>query len=197
MTVAIDVRSRSIVGLVITLEAPSALSVGLCLAHMLTDKRASLERLGVEVTWPMSGKPRELYLDNAYEFKSEALRRGCQEHGIELNYRPPGRPHYGGIIERVIGTLMEMVHELPGTTFSNSAQRREATIRTPRAVLTVTELEKWLTLAVSSYHGQVHGTTPANPTWGCGQQGSRRRRRRWSRMHPRSWWTFCPSCAGS
>nr|WP_087130287.1 Mu transposase C-terminal domain-containing protein [Microbacterium esteraromaticum] len=171
VTVAIDVRSRSIVGLVITLEAPSALSVGLCLAHMLTDKRASLERLGVEVTWPMSGKPRELYLDNASEFKSEALRRGCQEHGIELNYRPPGRPHYGGIIERVIGTLMEMVHELPGTTFSNPAQRGSYD-SDARAVLTVTELEKWLTLAVSSYHGQVHGTTRQTPLalWTAGVQ---------------------------
>ncbi|MGO2092705.1 MAG: transposase [Microbacterium gubbeenense] len=169
VTVAIDVRSRSIVGLVITLEAPSALSVGLCLGHMVTDKRASLERLGVDVTWPMAGKPRELYLDNASEFKSEALRRGCQEHGIALNYRPPGRPHYGGIIERVIGTLMEMVHELPGTTFSNPAQRGSYD-SDARAVLTVAELEKWLTLAVSSYHGQVHGTTRQTPLalWAAG-----------------------------
>lgn len=171
VTVAIDVRSRSILGLVITLEAPSALSVGLCLAHMVTDKRASLERLGVEVTWPMLGKPRELYLDNASEFKSEALRRGCQEHGIALNYRPPGRPHYGGIIERVIGTLMEMVHELPGTTFSNPAQRGSYD-SDARAVLTVAELEKWLTLAVSSYHGQIHGTMRQTPRalWTAGVQ---------------------------
>ncbi len=162
VTVGIDVFSRCIVGLVITLEAPSALSVGLCLAHMVTDKRAWLERLGVEVSWPMAGKPSELYLDNAAEFKSEALRRGCEEHGITLRYRPPGRPHYGGIVERVIGTLMEMVHELPGTTFSNPAQRGSYDSEA-RAVLTVAELEKWLALAVASYHGQVHGTTRQTP----------------------------------
>ena len=62
VTVAIDVRSRSIVGLVVALEAPSALSVGLCLAHMVTDKRASLERPGRRSRGPMAGKPRELYL---------------------------------------------------------------------------------------------------------------------------------------
>lgn len=171
VTVAIDVRSRSIVGMVVTLEAPSALSVGLCLAHMATDKRASLERLDVEVSWPMSGKPRELYLDNASEFKSEALRRGCEEHGITLLYRPPGRPHYGGIIERVIGTFMEMVHELPGTTFSNPAQRGSYD-SDARAVLTVVELEKWLTLAVSIYHGQIHSTTRQTPQamWVAGVQ---------------------------
>lgn len=39
LTAAIDVLSRCIVGMVVTLEAPSALSVGLCLAHMVTDKR--------------------------------------------------------------------------------------------------------------------------------------------------------------
>jgi putative transposase len=45
MTAAIDVFSRCLVGLVVTLEAPSALSAGLCLGHMVTDKRAWLERL--------------------------------------------------------------------------------------------------------------------------------------------------------
>ena len=176
VTVGIDVFSRCIVGLVITLEAPSALSVGLCLAHMVTDKRAWLERLAVEVAWPMAGKPGELYLDNAAEFKSEALRRGCEEHGIRLRYRPPGRPHYGGIVERVIGTLMQMVHELPGTTFSNPAQRGSYDSEA-KAALTVAELEKWLALAVASYHGQVHGTTKRTPQalWAAGvEQGAPR-----------------------
>jgi putative transposase len=122
VTAAICVCSRCVVGLVVTLEAPSATSVGLCLAHMAMDKRAWLERLGVDAVWPMSGKPRELYVDNASEFKSEALRRGCDQHGIGLSYRPPGQPHFGGIVERLIGTMMRMVHdEVPGTTFSNTA----------------------------------------------------------------------------
>ncbi|MBG5721964.1 hypothetical protein I5E67_32785, partial [Pseudomonas aeruginosa] len=35
-----------------------------------------------------------------------------------------GQPHYGGIVERIIGTAMQMIHdELPGTTFSNPDQR--------------------------------------------------------------------------
>ncbi|WP_427175117.1 DNA-binding domain-containing protein [Arthrobacter sp. 92] len=163
LTAAVDVCSRSLVGMVVTLEAPSAVSVGLCLAHAGTDKRPWLENLGVEAQWPMSGKPRQLYLDNASEFKSEALRRGCEQHGIELAYRPLGRPHYGGIVERVIGTAMQQVHELPGTTFSNPVERgRYDSDR--MAMLTLRELEKWLTLAVAGYHGTVHrtlGQTPA------------------------------------
>jgi putative transposase len=162
LTAAIDVASRSMVGLVVTLEAPSATSVGLCLAHMATGKRAWLEQLGIEAVWPMSGKPRELYLDNAAEFKSEALRRGCEQHGIALRYRPPGQPHFGGIVERVIGTMMQMVHELPGTTFSSVGERGDYDSGA-RAAMTLRELQRWLALAVACYHGDVHETLGRAP----------------------------------
>ena len=156
LTVAIDVFTRCVLGMVVTLEAPSAVSVGLCLVHVACDKRPWLEGLNVEMDWPMSGKPRLLYLDNAAEFKSEALRRGCEQHGIQLDYRPPGQPHYGGIVERIIGTAMQMIHdELPGTTFSNPDQRGDYDSEN-KAALTLRELERWLTLAVGTYHGSVH-----------------------------------------
>lgn len=156
LTLAIDVFTRCVLGMVVTLEAPSAVSVGLCLAHAACDKRPWLEGLNVEMDWPMSGKLRLLYLDNAAEFKSEALRRGCEQHGIRLDYRPPGQPHYGGIVERIIGTAMQMIHdELPGTTFSNPGQRGEYDSE-KMATLTLRELERWLALAVGTYHGSVH-----------------------------------------
>ncbi|WP_067470323.1 Mu transposase C-terminal domain-containing protein [Nocardia amamiensis] len=164
VTAAIDEATRCVPGLVITLDAPSATSVGLCLAHMAIDKRPWLERLKVEAAWPMSGKPVQLYVDNATEFKSEALRRGCDQHGIEVGYRPLGQPHFGGVIERLIGTMMTMVHELPGTTFSN-VQERGRYDSDAKAVLTLTELQRWMTLAVACYHGEPHeglgGRTPA------------------------------------
>ena len=170
VTAGIDVASRCVCGLVVTLEAPSALSVGLCLAHMATDKRAWLDRLGVDAVWPMSGKPREIFVDNAAEFRSEALRRGCDQHGIRLEYRPRGMPHFGGIVERLIGTMMQMVHELPGTTFSNPDERGGYD-SDGAAVLTVAELNKWLALAVASYHGRVHGTLGQTPA-GRWEQGA-------------------------
>ncbi len=73
-----------------------------------------------------------------------------------------GQPHYGGIIERVIGTMMEAVHELPGVTFCGPRQRgsydSDAT-----AALTVRELERLLALAVATYHGQLHGGLGCTP----------------------------------
>jgi putative transposase len=162
LTLGFDEASRCVVGMVVTLEPPSATSVGLCLAHMTGDKRAWLDDLGVKVAWPMAGKPERLYVDNATEFKSEALRRGCEQHGIELSYRPLGRPHYGGIIERIIGTVMGWVHELPGTTFSNPTERG-AYDSDKQAALTMGELTRWLALAVSSYHGTVHSTLRQTP----------------------------------
>ncbi len=173
LTIAVDEASRCVLGTVVALEAPSATSVGLCLAHAAIDKRPWLERLGVQAVWPMGGKPRELFLDNASEFKSEALRRGCEQHGTALNCRPKGLAHFGGIVERLIGTMMTMVHELPGTmmtmvhelpgtTFSSTAERG-AYDSDAKAVLTLGELTRWLALATACYHGEVHDTLGRTP----------------------------------
>jgi putative transposase len=162
ITIAIDIYSRSIVGFCLTLEAPSATSVGLCLVHAVIDKRPWLERIGAEVEWPMSGKPKQLHVDNGAEFHSEALRRGCDAHGIKISYRPIGSPHYDGIVERVIGTMMKMVHELPGTTFSNITERGEYNSE-KKAALTLSELEKWFALAIASYHGSIHSSISETP----------------------------------
>lgn len=163
LTLAIDTFTRCIVGMLLSLEAPSATSVGLCLAHTVCSKQGYLLRLGLEeIEWPMHGKPQLIHLDNAPEFHSDALERGCDQHGINQDFRPMNEPHYGGIIERVIGTAMRMSHELPGTTFSN-VQERGAYDSEGKAVLTLQELEKWLVLAVASYHKKVHSTLKMPP----------------------------------
>ena len=68
LTVAIDVFSRCIAGMCLTLDPPSATSVGLCLTHAAMPKPAWLERIGANVAWPIAGKPQRLYVDNAREF---------------------------------------------------------------------------------------------------------------------------------
>jgi len=164
VTVAIDVHSRCIAGLHVTLEAPSATSVGLCLTHMAMDKAPWLALHGVEADWPVAGKPCRVGVDNGPEFHSAAFERGCAQHGIAIDWRPPGRPHFGGIVERVIGTLMRLVHGLPGTTFSSVGQR--GTYDSDKAAcLTLDELERWLAVAVAKYyhlrpHEGLNGQAP-------------------------------------
>ena len=82
LTLAIDVYSRCIPGFCLSLEAPSAVSAGLCIAHAVLDKDAWLVQRGLDGPWPIWGKPDCIHLDNAAEFYSEALSRGCEQHGI-------------------------------------------------------------------------------------------------------------------
>lgn len=157
ITVAIDVFSRCIAGFHLSLDAPSATGVGLCLTLVASDKALWLHQRGIEAHWPVFGKPRRLGVDNAAEFHSAAFERGCAQHGIAIEWRPPGQPHFGGIVERVIGTLMQLVHALPGTTFSNPVARGGYD-SDQTACLTLEELERWLAVAIAQYyHCRPHG----------------------------------------
>ena len=157
LTLAIDIMSRAIAGFYLSLDAPSATSVGLCLTHVATDKASWMEERGIsDVAWPIMGKPKALGVDNGADFHSKAFERGCAQHGIKIDWRPPGQPQYGGVIERIIGTLITRIHRLPGTTFSNTAQRGKYNSER-RACLTLEELEKWLTVVIcKDYHQSPH-----------------------------------------
>jgi putative transposase len=163
LTVAIDVCSRCVAGFHLSLEPPSATSVALCIAHAALPKDAWLSMRRIDAAWPVSGIPERLHLDNAKEFRSEALRRGCEQYGIAIDYRPVRTPHYGGHIERLIGTMMGKVHLLPGTTFSDVRVKGDLNPE-KTAAMTLDEVERWLGHAIAGvYHRELHrgiGTTP-------------------------------------
>ena len=156
LTLAIDVATRAVAGFYLSLERPSALAVALVLTHVVLSKDRYLRGRGVDVAWPMYGVPDRVHLDNAKEFHSQALARGVQQYGIEVDYRPPAQPHWGGHIERLIGTMMGAVHLLPGTTSSNTI-KRGAYDSEAAAVMTIGELETWLVHQIAGvYHHSVH-----------------------------------------
>jgi putative transposase len=97
LTLAIDVHSRMVLGYHLSLDEPSVISVGLCLLNAVFDKSALLAEKDIDVAWPSAGLPRALLVDNGPEFHSKAFMRGCREHGIRVEWRPPGAPHYGGV----------------------------------------------------------------------------------------------------
>jgi len=163
LTLAIDVYSRCVVGFHLSLEAPSATSVALCIAHAALPKGPWLASRGVDEQWPIQGVMTRLHLDNAKEFHSEALRRGVEQYGIAIDYRPVRTPHYGGHIERLIGTMMGKVHLLPGTTFSNVQDKGDFDSE-KSAAMTIEELERWLTHAIAGvYHRTLHRALDTTP----------------------------------
>jgi len=163
ITLAIDVHSRCVPGFYLSLDPPSATSVALCIAHAALPKEAWLSSLGIEVSWPIAGIPERFHLDNAREFRSEALRRGCEQYGIGIDYRPVATPHYGGHIERLIGTMMGKVHLLPGTTFSDPRVKGDLDPE-KTAAMTLDELQRWLVHAIAGeYHNAVHSTLQVPP----------------------------------
>ena len=163
ITLAFDVFSRMVTGFSISLDPPSAHTTGLAIAHSVLPKETWLANRGISHKWPVWGFPASIHLDNAKEFRGETLHRACEQYGIRKDFRPVAVPHYGGHIERMMGTLGAALHELPGTTFSNPKKRGDYD-SDASAVMTLEELEAWIAEYVTGvYHAKLHkgiGTTP-------------------------------------
>jgi len=163
LTLAIDIATRTVPGFCVSLDPPSTVSVALALTHSVLSKEGWLAERELRIPWPVAGLPEALHLDNAQEFHAEALTRAAQEYGIRLEYRPPGRPHFGGHIERLIGTTMGAIHLLPGTTFSNVADKGDYPSE-KTAALTLAELEIFIALQIAGvYHQSVHSALHRSP----------------------------------
>jgi putative transposase len=162
LTLAIDVCTRCVAGLHLSLEPPSATSVALCVSQAALSKAPWLAARSIAHAWPVQGLFQCLHLDNAKEFKSEALRRGCEQYGIEIVYRPVRTPHYGGHIERLIGTMMGKVHLLPGTTYSNITEKGDLDPE-KSAAMTLDEVEHWLGEAITGVYHQVEHSSLGLP----------------------------------
>lgn len=155
-TFAIDVATRMVTGFYLGFDDPSVLRAGVCLSQSVFEKEAWLTARGISLPWPVSGLPRAVHVDNAGEFHASAFTRTLQDHGIQIIYRPLGKPRFGGHIERLIGTQMGAVHLLPGTTFSNTIAKGLYPSE-GRAAMTLRELERWMLLEILGvYHQRIH-----------------------------------------
>jgi putative transposase len=50
----------------------------------------------------------------------------------------------------MIATMMPLIHQLPGATFSNTAERGDYPSN-KKAILTLAEWEHWLTIVITDY----------------------------------------------
>ncbi|MEO9871156.1 transposase [Ekhidna sp.] len=174
LTLAIDSYSRMVVGFYIGFENPNSMSVGLCISQAILSKEQYLARMEIKGDWPCYGRIKCIHVDNAMEFRSRMLEDACVEYQMDINWRPVKKPEFGGYIERLLGTFMSELHNLPGTTFRALSERGEYDSE-KMAVFTFDEMEKWLAYyIVNVYHKRKHsglGTSPIKK-WNDGIFGS-------------------------
>ncbi|WP_299864839.1 transposase family protein [uncultured Roseobacter sp.] len=117
----------------------------------------------IEEPWPVAGLPDRVHVDNGADFRSRAFKRGCENAGIAIDWRPPGTPRFGGHIKQLIGTQKGRLHLLPGTTFSNAEDLAEYDSK-KHAALTLRELERYIALdIVGPYHQSIHSSLSRPP----------------------------------
>ncbi|MCC2606570.1 Mu transposase C-terminal domain-containing protein [Planctobacterium marinum] len=156
ITMAIDVFSRMVTGFYISLDPPSAISVGVAVSHAILPKDKWLIDHDIDGEWPCWGLPKTLHADNAGEFRGNMLKKACDQYQITLEWRPVARPKYGAHIERLLGSFSSEIHQIPGTTFSNIEQRGDYD-SDKESVMTMAEFEQWLaTLIAEKYHYKKH-----------------------------------------
>jgi putative transposase len=163
ITLAIDVYSRVCLGMHLSLDAPSAMSAGMCISHAILPKEKWLTRLNVtSVDWPCWGTMGVLHMDNAREFRGDMLKVACKEYDIDLHLRPVKKPRFGGHIERMMGTVSTGLTGLKGATFSGPAEKGEYDSE-GHACMTFGELERWLILFFAKYHQKRHDGIGMSP----------------------------------
>lgn len=163
LTVAIDVFSRMVLGIYLSFESPGALGTGMCISNAILPKEIWLEKIGVNSSWPCWGVMDVIHVDNAKEFHGNMLKKACQNYGMSLQFRPVATPHWGGHIERLMGTFAKEIHNLPGTTFSSEHERKQYKSE-ENSSFTLDEFEKWLIVYITKiYHTRKHTSLGKSP----------------------------------
>jgi len=173
LTLLVCLYSRMITGYYLSLDPPSETSIGLAMAQSILPKEDWLSAHDVQGEWPVWGFPRMLQVDNGADFRSNSLQLATQGNGITLEFCPVRLPNYKGAVERLYRTINAEMHDLPGTTFSNTQERSEYDAN-KEAALTLAELERWLLNWICNvYHCTPHRTLVTSPLsrWIIGVHG--------------------------
>lgn len=174
ITIVLDKFSRMIMGYLIHLAAPNTETVLRVIERSIRPKADFLKRFPkVQNEWRAHGMPARIVPDNAAEFHADDLIAGFNELGIEIMYPRSRGPEMKGSVERFFRTLnMGLLHNLPGTTFSNTQEKADYKSE-EHACFTLAQLEasvvKWV---VDSYHQTPHrGLSKRTPAqvWGLGE----------------------------
>lgn len=163
ITAVIELHSRVVPGFSVSLDGPSTASLSSAIRHAILPKDTWLSDRGIEMKWEIFGKPVLIHADNAKEFRGNTLRRVCKSYGIDLNWRAVKKPRYGAHIERLMGTLSEILKDVKGTTYANPGERNEYD-SDGNAIMTLDELERWLAYRIGVIYHRTRHTGIDNQT---------------------------------
>jgi putative transposase len=158
LTTMIDVCTKMITGFYLSFHQPGYLSVMRCLLHAIRPKSyLKADYPKIERDWPAYGVPETLVVDNAEHFHGKNFELACAQIGTRVEYAPPRTPQYKASIERWFGTQnRRLLHELPGTTFSNVLDRDEYDPQKHAVISIDACLELVHLWIVDIYHQTVH-----------------------------------------
>jgi len=165
LTVLLDRYSRAILGFSLSFHPPSWPSVMEALRISVMPKTEILSELGgITSSWDCFGTPDTLFCDNGKEFHSTSMQATEAALGMKIIYLPRRKPWLKGKVERWFSTLEEqVVHRVPGTTFSNVIERGVYASE-KLAVMTIDQL-KWVVTkwTVDIYQQDIHSATGESP----------------------------------
>lgn len=158
LTSAIDVYSKCILGIYISFNPPSYLSVMKCLLNAIKPKGYIKNEFdGIKYSWAAYGIMDTIVVDNGKEFWSKHFEDACLQLGIAIQYAPVKLAWYKGTIERHFRTLNTgLLHDQPGTTFSNVIEKGDYDPK-KNAIISFSTLRwavhKWI---IDVYHRDKH-----------------------------------------
>lgn len=157
--IIIDVFSRYIAGIAVTLEGPSWLGAMLALDNVVTDKVAFCAEHNIIITpqeWNCRNLPESILADRG-EFEGYGVESLVNNLGIRVQNTPPYRADFKGIVERAFGKANEkFIHFLPGAV-ERTKRRGDHDYRLD-AVLTLKEFRTLLITYVLNYNANNHLT---------------------------------------
>ncbi len=157
LTLAIDVKTRAVVAHLITFIDPSTWTVGEILRRMVLPKRPPAKMAELyPVLRKIRGKPVELIVDNAAEFRSHMLEAAARGAGFAVRFCPIKSPRYRAVGERMMGTINRQICELlPGRVLLPKEARRLESNPENEACVFLDEVEAVANMVVADYN-----TTP-------------------------------------
>lgn len=166
LTLGFDAYCRLPWGFYLSFDPPSAVSVMMCIRHGVLFKDAK-NRHGTQHEWALWGVPQMILVDNAREFRSDYMRTLTESIESDLRFRPPGKPRYGGVIERSgFGTLNQrLLHNLLGNTKTNVNVKVRSHDPKTKAVWTMPRFQTGLYIYFTDWypnepHRGLKGRTP-------------------------------------